>query len=331
MNESDLHVVLGASGGAGNAIARALDAAGHPTRGVNRSGSADLPKGIEVMAADITTTAGVAMALDGAHVVYMAAQPRYHRWAQEFPAMTERVLAESGRVGAKFVMVDNLYMYGKGHPLLGPSTTATATDRKGTVRRAMFDMVMHAHHSGDVTATIGQASDYFGPRADNSAVTALAIEPAVGSGTLRWMGSLDVPHSVAYLPDIARAFVLLGTSPEADGRAWVLPHGPAVTGRQFLDDVERALGDQRKVSVVSTTMLRIASPFHRISRESLGVAYQWSEPWIADDTAFQSTFGPFTCTPLGDAIAETVTWYRRTTTPDADHTSSSMRDHNAST
>lgn len=306
----DLHVVLGASGGAGNAIARALCDAGRSTRAVNRSGVADLTEGIEVLSADITDPDGAAAAVTGASVVYMAAQPAYHRWPQEFPGMLEGVIRACSAASAKLVMVDNLYAYGPGHDRLTEETAHRATDAKGRTRIAMHERLMEAHDAGDVRVAIGQASDYYGARSDNSGVTALAIAPTAGTGTLRWMGSLDVPHSVAYLPDIAKAYVTLGTHDAADGRAWILPHGKPVTGREFLAAVNATLDEPRKTAVVSRSMLRIAAPFHRISRESLGVLYQWTEPWIADDAAFQSTFGPFAATPLGIAVQDSVAAYR---------------------
>lgn len=97
---TELHVVLGSTGGAGNAIARALHGAGLPTRAVNRSGRADLPEGIEPRAADLTDDGGARHAVQGAAVVYFAAQPPYHRWAQEFPPMLRRVLDAVAEVGA---------------------------------------------------------------------------------------------------------------------------------------------------------------------------------------------------------------------------------------
>ena len=53
------HVVLGATGGAGNAIAHALHAAGLSTRAVSRSGASDVPEAIERLAADITNPAAI--------------------------------------------------------------------------------------------------------------------------------------------------------------------------------------------------------------------------------------------------------------------------------
>lgn len=306
----DLHVVLGASGGAGNAIARALHEAGVATRAVNRSGSADLPGGIERVAADITDPAGAARAVGDAAVVYMAAQPPYHRWPEEFPAMLDTVIGAVADTGAKLVMVDNLYGYGPAAGTMAEATVERATDAKGTVRRAMTKTLLDAHQSGRLRVAIGRASDYFGPHADNSGITALAIEPVATGKTIRWTGSLDAPHAAAYLPDIARAYVVLGTDERADGRVWILPHAPAVTGAEFLGLVNASLAQPVKTGVISKTMLRMASPFHKVSKEMLGILYQWTEPFVVDDAAFQDTFGPFAATPLDAAVADTVAWYQ---------------------
>jgi nucleoside-diphosphate-sugar epimerase len=307
---TNLHVVLGSTGGAGNAIARALHAAGLEVRAVNRSGTADLPEGISRRSADIGTAAGIATAVDGAAVVYMAAQPAYHRWSEEFPAMLHNVIDGTAAVGAKLVMVDNLYGYGPGPAAISEDTPEQASDRKGAVRRQMTTSLLAAHQSGKLQVAIGRASDYYGPHADNSAITALAIEPAAAGKTIRWTGSLDAQHSVAYLPDIARAYVTLGTSDKADGETWILPHGKPVAGRQFLELVNGVLAQPVKTGVVSTMMLRMAAPFHKISKEMLGIVYQWTDSFVVDDSKFQRVFGPFESTPLDDSIRITIDWYR---------------------
>ncbi len=310
MSLSELHVVLGASGGAGNAIVRALHGANRPVRAVNRTGHPDVPEGVETVRADLGRADDVAGALRGASVVYMAAQPPYHRWPDEFPPMLHGVLSATAAGGAKLVMVDNLYGYGPGAGTMGALSPEKATDAKGAVRRRMTEELIEAHERGRVPVTVGRASDYFGPRSDNSAVTALAIRPVADSKTLRWPGHLDVLHSVAYLPDIARAYVALGTEERADGRIWILPHPPPVTGRQFLDKVNDALPTPLKTATLSTSMLRLAAPFHRVSKEMLAISYQWTEPFVVDDSDFRDEFGPFETTPLEEAIHTTVEWYR---------------------
>lgn len=304
---TELHVVLGATGGAGSAIVHALHDAGLEVRAVSRSGGGPFPSKVERVAADIDDVAALRTAVTGAAVVYLAAQPPYHLWPERFPAMVDAVVDAVSAIGGKLVMVDNAYGYGPGQSPLTEDLAERATDAKGATRRRMTKALLDAHAAGRLRVAIGRASDYFGPGNENSGISALTIAPALQErGALRWMGSLDALHSVAYLPDIARAYVVLGTDPRADGGIWHLPHGPAVTGRQFIDAVNRQLPAPRKAAAVTTLMLRLAAPFHRISRESLAISYQWTEPFVVDSSRFEATFGPFEVTPLDAAIAETL-------------------------
>ena len=309
MADNGLDVVLGASGGAGNAIVHALHADQRTVRAVNQSGHASVPEGVEVIGADLMTADGAATACEGADVVYMAAQPPYHRWVDEFPPMIENVIGAVEKSQAKLVMVDNLYSYGPEAGVMNEQTHERATDKKGLVRRHMTGKLFDAHNEGRIRLTIGRASDYFGPRADNSVLTALAIEPAAAGKTARWPGALDAPHSIAYLPDIAAAFARLGTDEHADGKTWILPHPDPVTGRRFLELVNEALPTPVKTGALPVMMLRLASPFHVASRELLGIAYQWTDPFVADDSAFRSAFGPLDPTPTDQAVRHTVEWY----------------------
>lgn len=306
------HAVIGASGAAGSAILTALVDGGHEARGVNRSGPGPAaPSGVDWRIADATSSEDLRRALEGADVVHMAAQAPYHRWPQEFPAMMDRVLAASAAAGARrLVMVDNLYAYGPDSGPMAEDTRQAATDHKGRTRARMAEALLAADEAGEIEVVIGRASDYFGPDADNSAITALAVEPVRGRGRLRWMGSMDAVHSCAYLPDIARAYVELATAPDTSGRVWHLPHAEAVTGKQFLGTVNASLPEPRGTSLVSTGMLRFAAPFHRISRESLSIVGQWTDPFVVDDSSFRARFPEFVSTPLDVAIPATVAHYR---------------------
>ena len=301
---SGLHTVLGATGGAGRAIAEELIRQGYRVRSVNRSGS-PLSGATEVVAADIETAGGAITAVEGSDAVYLAAQPPYDKWEGRFPAMLRNVLDAVERSGAMLVMVDNLYMYGPGSSPMTEGTPMRADDKKGKVRIEMVEILDAAIARG-VRVTSGRASDYFGPDSGNSTITALAIEPVHKGKAPKWMGRTDVAHSLAYLPDVARAYVTLGTDDRADGHHWVLPHIATVTGAEFLDAITTAAGLPASKGRISKPMLMMAAPFHAISRESLGIYYQWDQPFIADSGRFESTFGPFERTPLTEAVAETV-------------------------
>lgn len=298
-----VHVVLGATGGAGHAIARALEHEGIPTETVSRSGAT-------TRRADLERLDEARRAVEAAAVVYMAAQSPYTQWPKRFPSMLSNVIDACAEVGAKLVMVDNLYAYGAVSTRMTEDTPELATDAKGKVRTQMTAMLLDAHRAGRVRVAIGRASDYFGPAGDNSSITALAVEPAVAGKPARWIARLDTPHSLAYLPDIGRAYVVIATSPEADGRIWHLPHPPAVTGSAFSETLSSALGRPVPARTLSKTMLRVAAPFHGLSRETLGVIHQWDRPFVVDDSRFRQAFGGFEDTPLDEAVQTTVEWYR---------------------
>ena len=304
------HVVLGASGGAGNAIVHALVERGRTVRAVNRKGDATVPEGIERVGADIAVASGARNAVTGADVVYMAAQPAYHRWAEEFPAMVESVIDATSTAGARLVMVDNLYTYAPGTRVMSEDSPENSKTRKGRVRGQLTHMLRSAHETGRVRVSIGRASDYFGPGTNNSVITALSIARAADGKSMRWMGRLDKRHSLAYLPDIAAAYVRLGESDKADGDTWILPHGPAPTGAEFLAAVNNTLPDHVTTGSLSKTMLLMAAPFHPMSRESLEVLYQWTDDFVVDDSKFQRVFGPSTTTPLDEAVHTTIARYR---------------------
>jgi nucleoside-diphosphate-sugar epimerase len=305
-----IHVVLGASGGTGNALTRELAVRGHRVRAVNRAGNADVPEGVERVAADVTKAAELRRALEGASVVYHCAQPDYTRWAQDFPPMNRAILEATAEAGARLVVADNLYMYGSSDGALGEDAPVRPNSKKGRVRAAMAEELLRAHRAGALRVTIGRASDYIGPRAPDSAIGERLFGAALKGGKVPWLGSLDQPHSVSYTPDMGRAIAILGERDEADGRVWHLPAAEPVTGRRFVELLSEAVGRPLEPTVTSAGMVRVAGLFVPMIREIGDVMYQWTEPFITDHSRFDDAFGPFEVTPLEEALRDTVSWYR---------------------
>lgn len=305
------HLVLGASGAAGSALIGALVDAGAEVRGLTRSGRAPGAGPVRIDACDITVPGALDRWLRGVDVVHMAAQPAYHRWPQEFPTMLRSVLDSVGGSGARLVMVDNLYAYGRVTGPMREGDPQRASDAKGRTRAAMADMLLAAQADGLAQVVIGRASDYLGPGCRNSGIMALAVAPAAGTGALKWLGRLDVAHSVAYLPDVARALVALGSAgSDVTGRIWHLPHEPAVTGHQLLGMVDACLPQPRRHARISTATLALAAPVNRVARESLAIRHQWIEPWVVADSAFRARFPDLRTTMLPQAVAASVAWAR---------------------
>jgi nucleoside-diphosphate-sugar epimerase len=311
MNADDqLHVVLGATGGAGGALVRELAGRGHRVRAVSRKPAADLPQGVEQQAADAADPAQARTACQGATVVYHCVQPPYERWAAEFPPLTQSIADAAAAAGARLVYADNLYAYGPVHGPLTEDLPALATTSKGRVRTLMAQRLLAAHRSGTLQVAIGRSSDYYGPGGANSVVGDILFGAAATGNRARWLGRLDVPHSLNYLPDVARALLILGARPEAPGAVWHLPAAEPLTGRAFVELIGAALGRPVKVTATSRLALRIAGVFDPRARESAEMLYQWERPFVLDASKFQRAFGPFEPTPHHQAVATTVAWFR---------------------
>ena len=105
-------------------------------------------------------------------------------------------------------------MYGPHDGPLTEETPQRAAGTKGRTRIEMADAVPHAHADGRLRCAIGRSSDYYGPRGTASTVGENILRPVVRGKRARWLGSLDQPHTLNFLEDVARALVTLG---ERDG------------------------------------------------------------------------------------------------------------------
>ena len=307
--------VLGATGGIGAAITHAAEARGDlRVRAVNRGGDATVAATTERVAADLETAAGARRALGGIratdggdHVVVLAAQPPYHDWGNgRFERLLDNVVGATAQLGAKLVFVDNLYAF---DGTAGPITESSprATNRKGILREAMARRALAAHDRGELRVTIGCFSDYFGPGDGSESTLSIAmLEPALAGRRMRAIYDLDVPHVFAYLPDMAQLFLTLALDARADGRRWVLPHGPATTQREVQRLVAEAAGTTPRHGVYGPVLMWLGGRFDKDIREVVAIRSQWQHPWEVDGSAFTATFGEHPRTPLDRAIATTV-------------------------
>ncbi|MEO5966311.1 MAG: NAD-dependent epimerase/dehydratase family protein [Candidatus Limnocylindrales bacterium] len=305
-----LQVVLGASGGTGRAIVDELVRQGRRVRAVSRSEIPGLPAGVEQVKADLYDPARAAAAVEGASVVYHAAQPAYAHWDGNFERLNAAIADATAAAGARLVFADNLYMYGPGASPMTETTQQRATDRKGTLRIRLAADLLARHERGDLDVVIARSSDYFGPHGINTGPGERVFGAALQGKAASVVGKLDVPHSMGYLPDMARAMIILGDHDGASGRAWHLPVTDPLTVREFLDRVFAAAGTPVKTQVAGPLTLRVLGLFVPPLREIAVVLYQWQEPWISDWSAFEAAFGPFARTPLDEAIETTLAWWR---------------------
>ena len=308
---SELHVVFG-TGPLGKWTARELVKLGKQVRMVNRSGKAErLPANIEVVAGDAYNTARNIDLTKGAVAIYQCAQPHYYEWAEKFPPLQQAILEAAAANQAKLVVGDNLYMYGHPHgQSLREDSPIAPNTKKGHVRAKMAQLIMDAHQAGKVRATIGRASDFFGP--DDFSLTGYAITPAVQGKAANLLGRTDQPHTFTYVADFGKLLATLGTREEALGQVWFAASNPPVTPLAFIQMIEAELGRPVKTRVAGPAMVRLLGLFNRELKETAEMLFQWMEPYVVNTSKAEKAFG-LKATPFKDAIHETLAWCQEIT------------------
>ena len=315
MGEDRLHVVFG-TGQVGSALAAHLAGSGLAVRTVSRHRPATRP-GIDWRPADVSDPEAAADAAKGASVIYQCLNAPYTQWPERFPPLQRGVLAAAERTGALLVSLENVYGYGPtgGRPMTEDLPLA-ATTVKGRTRAAMTAELLAAADAGRVRIAIGRASDFFGAGVtQGSTLGERVFGNALAGRRADFIGNPDLPHTYSYVPDIAAGLAILGTDARAAGQVWHLPGPPTVTTRALLDLVAAQVGHRvgvRSLPKLAVRALGLASPMMRGLAE---MSYQFDQPFILDTSKYQSVFG-VAGTPLADAVAATLAWYRiRTSTP----------------
>jgi len=303
------HIVLG-TGQVGHPVVEQLAARGHDVVAVNRNGQGRFP-GAQVVGGDATDPSFTRAVSAGADVVYFCLNaPNYERWDEEFPPLQRGVLAGAASAGARLVVLENLYSYGppQGRDLV-ETMASNPTSKKSATRAAMTEELLRAHGAGEVEVAIGRASDYFGPGATRSALGETVFGTALTGKTAQVMGNPDQLHSYSYTPDVAAGLITLGAAPEAVGQVWHLPVAEPSTTRQIIEQVYGLAGSKPRVLAAGRTTLRALGLVKPEMRELLHTLYQFTDRWVVDDGKFRAAFGDRS-TPLDEALATTLAWYR---------------------
>ena len=302
------NVVFG-TGPLGLAVAGQLTSSGQRVRLVNRSGKADAPQEVEVVAADVTDPAAARKVCEGASVVFHCASGPYGRWAQTLPPIMKGIIEGASAAGARLVYGDNLYAYG---PVDGPIREDLPYRPIGPTTRARAEMattLMNAHSAGRVRATIGRASDFYGPRARQSKVGDGVFARALAGKPAQTLGDPDALHTYTFIHDFAAVLVTLAERDEALGAVWHVPSAETITTRRFIEMVFQQVARPARLQPVPRLMIAMLGVFVPPMGAVKETLYQSEHPWVVDHSKFARAFGSQP-TPHEQAIAETIAWFQ---------------------
>ncbi|ATE54988.1 NAD-dependent epimerase/dehydratase family protein [Actinosynnema pretiosum] len=289
---SQHHLVIGA-GPVGRHVAALLADAGERVTLASRSGRATGPEGVDHLALDASDVDALTRAAEHASVLYNCANPAdYTQWERVWPPLAASLLTAAQRTGAVYAITDGLYAYGPVDVPMREDLPEAATDHKGVLRARIWADALAAHRAGRARVVQVRGSDYLGPGVGTNGHVTRVLPDALRGKPVLMIGRTDLPHAFTDVLDVARTLVAAAADPTAHGRAWHVPSNPPLSQERVLSDVLRAAGKPpvtvRGLPIAALRAVGLVSP---IMREMAEVGYQWTRPYLLDDTAAREHFG----------------------------------------
>jgi nucleoside-diphosphate-sugar epimerase len=295
-------------GPVGRATAGRLLAEGRAVIVAQRRPPPDLPKGAAFAPCD---------ALDGDAVLKIVRESEQFVvaigfpyvgaiWRDAWPRAIANFVAASKATGARMVFIDNLYMYGPQTAPLVETMPLADVGWKPAARSAATRIWMKAAAAGKARVAALRAPDFYGPGVGQSFLGDSSIGKLARGKPPVFVGSPDVLHDYAYVPDIARAAATLLAAPDsAFGQAWHVPCAPTRTTRDILRIAADALGVKLRISAMPAWMLGASAMFSPLLGELTEMRFQWDRPYHVDASRFATAFWS-DATPFETGVHETA-------------------------
>lgn len=289
------YVVVGA-GPVGRETARLLAEEGHRVVLTSRSAGSINATGVHTISSDATDAGQLAKLAKGAEVIFMCAMAAYDRWPSDFFPIMEGTVKAAEDVGAKLVVLGNLYGYGEKAPNpLTPDLALDPTTRKGTVRSIMWQRAV----ASGIPAVEIRASDYLG-RGAVTYFSLLALPSLLRRDAISFPGDLDALHAWSFTKDTARTLVAASRHSGAWGRAFHVPSQHAsirVLAGEFAAALKIELPELRQLTIAEMEGIG----FH----EGVEMSYLFDKPLLIDASDTENLLG-VKATSLDTMVRDTL-------------------------
>ena len=307
---SDIALVLGISGGFGAHVAGALLDHGWRVRALMRDPArlpAPLRGRVETLQGEATDGDSVEGAVGEAAVLVYGVNVPYPRWQAEALKLLEPSVRVAERHSLRLVFPANVYVYDPGQgPLFAENAPQHPVSRLGEIRAAMEARLARAVDNG-ARVLLVRAGDFIG-RDVPSAWIQQIIKPGRRGYTMRYPGPRDLPHSWAYLPDLAETVaLLLEGSNTLEPLAQFHFAGHRVSGEELAATLGDTTGEPVRLKSMPWWPLRLLAPVSPLFRALLSMRYLWQRQVDLDDTRLRARLGEnLPHTPLATALAATL-------------------------
>ena len=298
--------VLGINGHIGHYVAAAFQQAGFAVTGFGRSNRQPID-GVGFIKGDAASLDDLKAAVAGADIVVNALNLPYDKWDKgRAEAQLATVIAAMGDGGRTLMFPGNVYNYAAHDRRMTPSTPQRPQTPRGAIRVRQEEMLAAASRAGKFQTIIVRAGDFYAPgNVGDWYDQAIMLE--AGKGKVYRMAAAELGHAWAYLPDLGRAFAVLGEK-RGDFGAFENFHfaGHYVTHGALMDAIVKASPTPLKVAPLPWIVLHAMGLTNGVLREVVKMRYLWNNPMELVDVRLDAILGPDFGTPFEVAVAETV-------------------------
>lgn len=299
-------------GPCGRATTMRLLAQGREVVVAQRHAPPDLPHGATFTSCSALDRDSVIAATRGSDQIVVAIGFPYEGklWREAWPKAIANFAAACEATGARMVFIDNLYMVGPQTAPLVETMALTSYGAKPAARSVATRIWMEAAEAGRARIAALRAPDFYGPNVGLAFLGDASIGAMAKGKAAFFIGSPDLPHDYAYVPDIGRAATTLLDAPDsAFGQAWHVPCAPTRTTREILQIAADALGVRLRLRTLPEGLLGAAGLFSPFLRELKEMRFTWNRPYHVDASKFAHAFWA-DATPLETGVRETALSFR---------------------
>ncbi|KRG16444.1 SDR family NAD(P)-dependent oxidoreductase [Lederbergia galactosidilytica] len=300
-------LVLGASGGMGYALVQELVQRGIEVKAFARSeqklkalfGHQEL---VKICTGDIFNLNELLSAAEQVDTIFQSANLPYEQWDENLLPFFEKILQVAKTVGAKLVLVENIYAYGRS---IGSKVTEDTPKRPHTKKGEIRLQVEKRIKNSNVQALFAHLPDFYGPNAENTLLH-ITFKNVIQHKKSLFVGSKKVAREFIYTPDGAKALVNLALQDKAFGQNWNIPGYDVITGEEILQIIREINGYKKPVFPISKGIVKLAGLFDPTMREVVEMFYLNEDPVVLDGAKYEREIGPLPRTSYQVGIKQTL-------------------------
>lgn len=303
----DKAVVLGATGCTGFYITRELLRRQIHVRVVSRSREnlEDRFSGLDVeaVAVDLMEPAAAERAISGCGLVFHCVGLPADQFSSHLD-ISRNVIDGAQTADAHVVFLGAYWSYGpaRSNPVKEDDPRRPQAS-KARIRMAQEDLFQAAG------AVVTILPDFYGPRADIGLMNP-ALRAIASGKSANWIGNLDRPRELIYVPDVGFPIVELALHEEARGERWNIAGPGAVIPRQLFEIAGDLCNRKPTVRTANSFLLALLGLFNRDIRSIRELYSIYMHPPILDTRKLHRLIGDFPVTSYEEGIRRTLEWIR---------------------